>query len=222
MRVFPLIWLMLGAVAGVCVSAPLPVTVVLNFGHERYSEEAVRVMKAETQGLLRDSEIDVHWVSAADLQGGGTAEGAGVIFRVKGTCAADVAPTVREEPRMALATTDFIDGEMLSFGELDCDRVLSAVWRVLPSGDDAERDAVLGRALGRVVAHEMYHMLAKSKTHDHVGVAREALTDSELTRERFVLSDASLRAIRRQIGLMKAQSGSVRSDEATPVVSPLP
>jgi len=47
------------------------------------------------------------------------------------------------------------------------------------------RDHMLGRALGRIVAHELFHILADTTLHAHDGVARSALSRGELTTSEF-------------------------------------
>jgi len=49
------------------------------------------------------------------------------------------------------------------------------------SGDDfAKADLLLGRALGRVLAHEVVHILSKSGAHGRTGVEKTALSGSQL------------------------------------------
>jgi hypothetical protein len=47
---------------------------------------------------------------------------------------------------------------------------------------------LLGRALGRVVAHELVHMLTKSKQHGRDGVEKAALSARQLIAESLPLS----------------------------------
>jgi hypothetical protein len=50
----------------------------------------------------------------------------------------------------------------------------------MSGGDFGNADVLLGRALGRVLAHEVVHILAKSGAHGHAGVAKTALSGSQL------------------------------------------
>ena len=54
--------------------------------------------------------------------------------------------------------------------------VRPAMW----GSDFAKADLLLGRALGRVVAHELFHMLSRSNAHAREGLARESLTGQQL------------------------------------------
>jgi hypothetical protein len=66
------------------------------------------------------------------------------------------------------------------YGEVACDKVAAAVRSAMSGEDYARRDVLLGRALGRVVAHELMHMLARSGAHTETGVGRAALSGKRL------------------------------------------
>jgi len=93
----------------------------------------------------------------------------------------DTIPVIPDEMGLPLGVTYASDGEILSFGKINCDRVKQSIVRVLAEG--RRSDAVLGRALGRVVAHEMFHMLSHSRTHTSQGVTRKALSAADLAAE---------------------------------------
>ncbi|HUP90599.1 MAG TPA: hypothetical protein VM100_14720 [Longimicrobiales bacterium] len=80
----------------------------------------------------------------------------------------------------ALAFAHSSDGRILPFIEVKCDRVRNharaAFW-----GPDASRSEYLyGRALARVVAHELYHVLTGRKEHTPAGLTRKSLSGMEL------------------------------------------
>jgi hypothetical protein len=107
-----------------------------------------------------------------------------LIFKMKGHCSTEQLPigAILDE-RGPLAWTYSSDGEMLSFGEVQCDRVRLCLQR-LYGPQTAEMHSVLyGKALARVVAHEMYHMLSNSSAHTKVGVTKSSLTPRELAED---------------------------------------
>lgn len=111
-------------------------------------------------------------------------------IRVRGTCSSFAPGLARKGP---LGVTHVSDGKILPFIEVDCDRVARAIEpRVFPRGTLAPRPA-LGRALGRVAAHEIYHVLAQSLEHEAEGVARARFGENELLLQPMRLSAASLR-----------------------------
>ena len=73
-----------------------------------------------------------------------------------------------------------VDGEVLPFGEVDCTRVVSSVRHAIISERFAWPDYLLGRALGRVLAHELVHMLTRSVYHGSHGVTQVSLSGRQL------------------------------------------
>jgi hypothetical protein len=98
-------------------------------------------------------------------------------LRVRGECSATAAGLTAKG---ALGITHVSDGKILPFIEVDCDRVARAIEpRVFPHGSLAARPA-LGRAMGRVAAHELYHVLAATMDHQPEGLARAHFGYNEL------------------------------------------
>ena len=80
------------------------------------------------------------------------------------------------------AWTHVSDGRVLPFVEVDCDRVRTSILSVMWGEDFQHRDLLLGRALGRVIAHELHHALERTLSHTSHGVTKSALRASELIR----------------------------------------
>jgi hypothetical protein len=95
-----------------------------------------------------------------------------------------------------MAFTYSTDGVVQPFGEVACDKVTSAVRSAMSGGDFANADVLLGRALGRVLAHEVVHMLSKSGAHGRTGVARPALSGSQLIAPELRLEPEDLERMR--------------------------
>jgi hypothetical protein len=57
-------------------------------------------------------------------------------------------------------------------------------------------DLLFGRALGRVLAHELVHVLTGSEAHGREGVQRAALSGKDLISSALVLSPADLARLR--------------------------
>jgi hypothetical protein len=58
--------------------------------------------------------------------------------------------------------------------------------------EPSQAETLFGRALGRVVAHELIHMISGSAIHSHEGIARSAFSRNDLTTERLALSPTDL------------------------------
>jgi hypothetical protein len=93
------------------------------------------------------------------------------------------------------------DGEVLPFGEVDCDRVGSAVRSAMSAGDFARADELVGRAMGRVLAHELVHMMTKSVDHAREGVQRSALSGRQLIAPVLPLSAFDIERLQQERGL---------------------
>ena len=80
-----------------------------------------------------------------------------------------------------------MNGELLPFGEVECDRVRQSLQRTLGRGNPAKHDTRRGIALARVMAHELYHMKAHASTHTKDGVTKAALSSEDLAGGKLLL-----------------------------------
>jgi hypothetical protein len=60
-----------------------------------------------------------------------------------------------------------------------------------------ERAKLLGRAMARVLAHEMYHFLTNTGKHSSTGIAKSTYSAGELTAQYLRFELAELEAIRK-------------------------
>jgi hypothetical protein len=152
------------------------ITIVLDFQGPR-SEQSVAEMKREFTGIMKDTAVRFDFRSRS--QASQEALSDLVMVRFKGKCVLDPVGYLYDE-RGPMAFTYSTDGAVQPFSEVACDKVTSAVRSAMSGGDFANADLLLGRALGRVLAHEVVHMLSKSGAHGHTGVAKTALSGSQL------------------------------------------
>jgi hypothetical protein len=143
-------------------------TVILDFKGPR-SQASLKEMEREAGRILKSSGFRLGWgllgqdpaATYNDL----------VVFTFRGACEFVPAPP-RNDELGPYALTRMTDGEVLPFGEVDCDRVVGAVRSAMSGSDYARGDELVGRAMGRVLAHELVHMVTKSVEHAHEGVQR--------------------------------------------------
>jgi hypothetical protein len=152
------------------------ITIVLDFQGPR-SEQSVAEMKREFAGIMKDTAVRFDFRSRG--QASQEALSDLVLVRFKGKCVLDPVGYLYDE-RGPMAFTYSTDGAVQPFSEVACDKVTSAVRSAMSGSDFGNADLLLGRALGRVLAHEVVHMLSKSGAHGHTGVARTALSGSQL------------------------------------------
>lgn len=178
----------LGCAAGAFAA---DVTVVMEFDGP-HSERSIQQMKHETEDIVRDSGLHLDWRTT-----GGAASFLNVVMvRFTGNCMLDPEGTAAGEGG-PLAFTYNSDGKMLHFSEVACNRVAAAL-RPAMWGDDFQRaDYLMGRAMGRVLAHELVHILTGSGAHGQEGVAQPALSGGQLIGAPLRLSRDDLQRLRR-------------------------
>lgn len=191
--------------AGTTLINPVPtqrtVTVLLDF-EKPHPHVPLKAMQSELQSILIGAGVSLD-LRLKDQLPADPQFGDLLIFKMAGHCSTEELPlgAILDE-RGPLAWTYSTDGEMLSFGEVQCDRVRLSMERIY-GPDSAERHSVLyGKALARVVAHEMYHMLANSSVHSKEGVTKSRLSAQELTQRPLQFSEGADNVLR------KALSGS--------------
>jgi hypothetical protein len=166
-------------------------TIVLDFKGP-HSLQSVAAMERETQEIFKDAGVHLDWKSREEASGVSFADL--VVVRFNGACELPPAPLYDELG--PLAFTYETDGQVQPFSEVSCDRVGAFVRSGLHGGDFQKGDFLLGRALGRVVAHELVHMLTGAKEHSHEGVFKAGLTVEQLVAGELPLSLGDIERLR--------------------------
>jgi hypothetical protein len=162
------------ALLAICQSPAKPsVGVFLDFDSAP-GQNSVEIMKHEVEHLLKASGVSVDWRLATDNHGNETFAGL-VVLKFKGKCKVEA---WQQDPvrgaTTTLGTTQVSNGHVLPFSEVKCDAVKEAL-SYLPAGaNQIERQQAFGLAMGRVVAHELYHILARTTGHAARGLAKAA------------------------------------------------
>jgi hypothetical protein len=153
-------------------------------------------MKREVDSLMEDAGYSVSWRSPGDF---GQDEGDAVVIvsEFQGICEVPRPGTILAPPETGaiLASTAVSDGEVLPFIGVDCATVAKLLAPALPDGM-ARRNFLYGRALGRVVAHELFHALTRTREHDGSGVAKHSFRASDILAEHFEFELATLKRFR--------------------------
>jgi hypothetical protein len=165
--------------------APRPdITVVLDFKGIS-SPQTVQEMEREASQIIGASGIRLGWVGRGDVRHSMFSDL--VVLTFKGACRY-VPALPRYDELGPYASTRTADGEVQPFGDVDCDRVVSSARSAMFGADFARADTLVGHALGRVVAHELVHMLTKSDAHGRDGVGKRALSGQQLIAASLPLS----------------------------------
>jgi hypothetical protein len=84
-----------------------------------------------------------------------------------------------------LGWTHVSDGVILPFAQVDCEGIRGFLQKELLTMPAEGREEVYGRALGRVLAHELYHIFANTAAHGSCGVGKSRYTVQELLSPEF-------------------------------------
>jgi hypothetical protein len=157
-------------------AAPAPITLYTQFQHEP-SQAILEALQQEVETIMAPIGLRLEWRSLTAVRGNEVSAELAVI-NVKGRC--DTAGLFnRRVVEGALGFTHISDGQILPFTEINCDRARNFLQSDLMLMGAEERDVVFGRALGRVLAHELYHIFANTTRHGS-GVAKESYSIRDL------------------------------------------
>ena len=176
---------------------PTPVTAVV-LPEGRYSEVAIREMGREAAHILKQSGVSLRWRIGVPAQ---AISGILIVVNLVGRCEMDGSPAFLVPG--PLGWSHEVDGTMLPFGDLACDNLRGAVQAASRDGSAPGGNVLLGRAMGRVLAHELYHIVADTSEHGRKGVAQAALSPRELTSGLLELQPCEVAAV--QSGLSRAR-----------------
>lgn len=190
--------------------AAVPITLYTKFEHST-SPEVAAAMREEVSEIMEPIGITFEWRNLADATGSEVSVELAVIT-LKGNCTtAALSPHTSGTPG-ALGWTHVSDGVILPFSEVDCDRIRTFLQKELLAREPAIRNMLFGRALGRVLAHELYHIFANTGRHGSCGVGKSAYSVQELFSDDFRFEDREsdlLRArTRTENGLAFTQGGT--------------
>lgn len=187
------------AIPAMCESSTPALTVVLDY-EQPHSPVSFEAMSAELKNLMRPAGVSLDVKDKALLPPNPQFNDL-VVFRMTGRCDATPVPVgALSDERGPLAMAYTSDGQILPFGEVKCDRVRQSLERTIGVRLPSELDrSAYGTALGKVMAHEIYHMLAHASAHTKKGLTKEALTSSELLDDRLSFPNQALDGFRRNL-----------------------
>ncbi|MFN0100606.1 MAG: hypothetical protein ACKV2U_00810 [Bryobacteraceae bacterium] len=166
-------------------SGDMPEIAVVVQADEVFSPQAWEAMETESKRIAKRAGLRVRFVERSQAASQQFSDL--VVFRMKGRCEMDTSPALLDE-RGPFAWAFTADGNVLPFGEVKCDRVRESIKTALRPADYRHADRLFGRALGRVVAHELYHMLANTTKHGKSGIAKDSLSAKQLIGEELDFS----------------------------------
>lgn len=183
-------------------------TVVLQ--GQRLPASILTAMQREVQSAVMPAGLHLIW-RPWDL-GHGEVPGSVAIVTMRGQCSSSPGSLLSNSAGYAsagepLGQTHMADGKVLPFADILCDAVHRLVDRDLRNTSPLQRDALLGRALGRVMAHELYHILLNSRDHDRQGLGRSEQSRTELLEPTNSFSDRDDRRMANSLAVSPGDSG---------------
>jgi hypothetical protein len=151
-------------------------------------------MKTELASLMQGVHLEWRSLTGSPSE---TGSGSAVVVELRGTCSIpwhgdETQPVKNGAP---LASTAAVDGYVLSFSWVDCATLSRLLGPSLADQPGALRDFIYGRAVARLLAHELYHVLLQTTGHAQTGIAKPQLTAAELLSERFPLEGFARKSV---------------------------
>lgn len=151
-------------------------------------------MKQELGHLLQAAAIHVEWQDPA-VDRSAPENDYSALVRLRGSCR-PTEPSARFEHSVSgpftLASSAVSDGVVLPFGDIDCAALNSFLGPSLWKDSDQVREFVYARAVARLMAHELYHVIGQTHDHARSGVAEPSFTVAELLSDHFDFNESTL------------------------------
>jgi hypothetical protein len=204
--------LALAAFAALCVSnqsaaaAVAPVTLYTDF-QQAVPQAVMEAVRSEVDSIMLPMGLRFDWRSLSDFRPE-TASAAVAVAHFEGHC--DVSGLVMRGNQVgSLGWTEISDGAILPFTHVDCERVRTFLQTTLLGFRPQDRERAYGRALGRVLAHELYHVYGDTPKHAASGVAKEKYSVADLLAADFQFHENQTRALRgsKSLAALKAANG---------------
>ena len=182
---------MLAITCGIAAGRPTGADLTVLIAGNDVPPLVLTAMEHEAESALAPAALHLTWKTKEDRQGDFVVSGPMAIIHMRGQCVADPSAAMRTAAGARLGVTHIADGQILPFADVLCDAVRDFVSPDLRGSSVQNRDDLLGRALGRVLAHELYHILVQTADHGNDGLSRQRQSSADLLvpHRSFVLPD---------------------------------
>ena len=146
--------------------------------------DAIRdVIRDEVARIMSPMGLAFKWIPLGENKGRESSLKLAVIH-FTGHCDVANLAALNSHPG-ALGWTHVADGVILPFSDIDCDAIRAFVGGDLLAKPIEDRQEAFGRAVGRVLAHELYHVFANTTRHGSQGVSKSCYSAQELLSKSF-------------------------------------
>jgi len=151
-------------------------------------------IQKEVSHLLQPAAIHVDWRDPA-IDREGVENDYSAVIRLRGTCSS-TEPGTRFQHAVSgpytLASSAVAEGVILPFADIDCAALNSFLGPALWKEPDPVREFVYARAVARLMAHELYHVVGQTSLHARSGISGPAFTVAELLSEHFDFTESAV------------------------------
>lgn len=145
------------------------------------SPAALGEMKTELEKLMQSTGVRIHWRDTRKEPGGNHQEL--VVLALRGVC--DAPHETLSSPQLlnqssSLGSSAVADGRILPFSYVDCSALTHFIGHSVANLPAALRDFTYGRAMARLAAHELYHVLSQRSDHTQTGIGKAQFAVSDL------------------------------------------
>jgi hypothetical protein len=172
------------------------VVVYLRTSASMSPSSTVSYMQRELETLMQTAGYRVTW----KIPGNPSDENDSVIavVELRGSCHAPEAKAhLKPVATGASLASTAVDGDrVLPFSWINCETLTQMLAPSLGRMKANDRDFLYGRAMGRVLAHELYHMLANERDHVGSGVGKPSFSATDVLGESFTFEESALARFR--------------------------
>jgi hypothetical protein len=164
-------------------TAPASVTLYLK-AEAADAEAALDSMRKELARLMKHGNFELLWMDPNQARA--NAHGPLVVVELQGACnpSQGVTSLTRMSPEMIqdqpLASSQVVSGRILPFVWLHCETLNHFLGSSLAGASAAYRETLYGRAMARLIAHELYHFLVQTRHHTRSGVTQSQVTPGQV------------------------------------------
>lgn len=163
---------------------PTTISVVVE-SSVRLQDSLLASMERELQRIFAPSDTQIEMILPQERDAHAVFDSEVIVMRVRGRCELGPMPPLHAHRPDMLGRTFVTDGVILPFVELDCRQISGALRQRLAGAREEARPAMLGLAMARVLAHEIYHVLARTSAHSPYGIAAETMNPDQMVGERL-------------------------------------
>jgi hypothetical protein len=192
-------WLWIAA----CLALPLwsgeresPATIVLYIDFEQDPSAVVlEALQQEAETIMAPMGTEFEWRSLQSVSGSEVSTQLAVV-KFLGRCESSGVDVSHRAKAGALGWTHVTDRTILPFADIDCDGIRQFMHTGLASVDWKDRSEAYGKAVGRVLAHELYHIFANTGRHGSNGVGKAVYSVRDLLSREFHFEERESEALR--------------------------